>query len=143
MYDLRHAQKPDVFVRLRYSNGSSQCLQLEYKTQSGSLSEGMQEFYVYFLLSTKDPVKQRPTSVALSLDTGCDKVSTDIAVQGLVPGPGAVTYGVCLHKALFQINEPQVRHTREIYSDIFKGTELYLILLYIYCTTVSLGLYLY
>ena len=125
MYDLRHTEKPNVFVELKYPDKSTKCLQLEYKSQSGSLSDAMQEFYVYFLLWTKDPVKERPETVALTLDKDCskDKLSNSISVQGLVPGPNAVKYAVCLHKALFGISDPQVSN--------YDASNYYLLLLHL------------
>lgn len=85
-------------------------MELIYKTISGKLDPGMSEYYVYFLLSTKDSVNEKPVSVSVTLDPVCEatKLTGDVTVRGLVPGPSVKKYGVCLQKALFGINEPQV-----------------------------------
>lgn len=117
MYDLRHSKKPTVFVRLRYLDKPSVCLPLVYKTKSGKLDHVMQEYYVYFLLSTVQHVEEKPHSVALTVnDKSCSNLSPDIAVQSLVLEPDAVDYAVCLHKALFHLSDAQVSEDHEIYS---------------------------
>ncbi|XP_011403244.2 PREDICTED: uncharacterized protein LOC105312358 isoform X1 [Amphimedon queenslandica] len=108
LYDLRHSRKPRVFVHLKYSNEFSQCLPMKYKTKSGKLDRGMREYYVYFLLSTKESVSEIPESVALSLNKDCNDLSSNIPVQSLEQGPDLINYAVCLHKALFSISDVQV-----------------------------------
>lgn len=68
----------------------------------------MQEYYVYFLLTTTEPVSEIPQSVALSLNKDCNDLSSDIPVQSLKQGPNLINYAVCLHKALFSISDVQV-----------------------------------
>lgn len=112
MYDLRKPEKPNVYVHLNYDDTKqSKCLQLEYKIQSGNLIMAQSEIYVYFLLSTKEPVQVSPSTVSLTTDPNCTVFNdTNIPVRGLVPSKGKdmLMYGVCLHKALFTIKEPQV-----------------------------------
>lgn len=109
LHDDRKKVKPAIYALLRYSTGNKLCLPLEYWIQSGNVNKATKEDYVNYMLRTKGSVKEMPLNVSVTTDVKCQtSLSVDIPVIGEQQGTKVFTYGVCLHKGLFWLGEPQV-----------------------------------
>lgn len=111
LHDDRQKSKPKLFLSISYQNDDkTDCLPLEYWIKSGKLDYVMSEFYVNYMLRTKGKMRrfEKPIFVAVTTNSTCKASLTGaIPVQGTKLSSG-LTYGVCLHKALFQLRNPQV-----------------------------------
>ena len=109
LHDDRKKVKPAVYALLTYSTGNKLCLPLKYWIQSGNVNKATKEDYVNYILRTRGPVKEMPLKVSVTNDTKCQtSLSVDIPVIGEQQNTNVFTYGVCLHKGLFWLDEPQV-----------------------------------
>ena len=124
MHDAR-GKRPQLYAKINYCNlerkekvkDTFHCLQLKYWLKSGNLDlkHYLPEIYVnYALRTTGHLLDDTPSSVQLTRDSSCLTGlsvgipvrwnSREVAANKLKP----VKYGVCLHKALFGIDDPQL-----------------------------------
>ena len=110
-------KKPSLFAKINYKDNPSVCLPLQYWLQSGhlDLKHNLPEIYVNRVLRTKGKLRfETPSSVQVTSDHQCNTgLSVDIPVRWnsrevSSKSVEAVKYGVCIHKALFGIKDPQM-----------------------------------
>ena len=109
MHDDRIKEKPTLYAKLVYNNDKEICSELEYYGKSWGLSYAQKEFYLNYLLRTKrKEIPHEPPKYALiSKDVDCSTIMTQIPIQDDKPKK-RFTYGVCLHKGLYDLHEPQL-----------------------------------
>lgn len=110
-------KKPSLFAKINYSDIPSMCFPLDYWLQSGhlDLKHNLPEIYVNRVLRTKGQLRnETPSSVQVTSDRRCNTgLSVSIPVRWNSREVSSkslqeVKYGVCIHKALFGISDPQM-----------------------------------
>lgn len=113
MHDDRERRKPLLFAQLIYSNHSL-CTELEYWGHSGELDLRLDvhEYYVHYLLrNTAKNLSSTvpPLSAKLTTDKSCKlRQSATIRIKDTREQKRDFDYGVCLHKGIYDLNEPQL-----------------------------------
>ena len=111
MHDDRKP-KPSLYVLLIYKNRPPICYKLEYWLKSGFLDLGkFREYYVNYVLRTNKSLNdfESPIYALVGSKSDCrDVIPTNISIQDNDQLDSNLTFGVCLHKALFNLNDPQL-----------------------------------
>ena len=109
MFDIRHEVRPQLYASLKYKRSSKKlCVQLENWTQVGILNWKESEFFVTVLYRTRlnsIPVDEAPLYAFVG--SNCTDPNGYIPIQG-EQSKQPLTYGVCLHKGLYDLKEPQI-----------------------------------
>lgn len=105
-------RKLTYYAKISYQT-MSLCLPLEYWKRSGNLDlhHNLQEIYVNYLMKTKgELLNEHPEYMQVTTDSKCNNALSDrIAIEWSKRDTiKKVQFGVCLHKALFNINDPQL-----------------------------------
>ena len=109
LHDDRIKKKPILYAKLVYGNNLVVCSELEYTAKNLRLDYRYKVFYVNYILRTKNSgIPHKPPEYAfISKHNDCSSPWEAMQVQSNKPEK-KYTYGVCLHKALFDLHEPQL-----------------------------------
>ena len=115
MHDDRKP-KPSLYVLLIYKNRPPICYKLEYWLKSRNKDfildfTDYREFYVNYLLRTNMSLNhfESPIYALVGNKSDCRNViPTNIPIQDNDQLHSNLTFGVCLHKALYNLNDPQL-----------------------------------
>lgn len=114
MHDDREKIKPKLYTQLIYSNYTI-CTELEYWGHSGELDErpDVRELYVHYLL--RNTLKNISSTVSplfarIMTDSSCvgGNPMELITIKDTRKQHRDFKYGVCLHKGLYDLNDPQL-----------------------------------
>ena len=113
MHDDRERIKPFLYAKLVYDNGSSICTQLQYWGHSGELDRrsDVRELYVHYLMRNFKMIDSSipPVSATLTTNSTCKgRHSEIIQIKDTRKQKRDHDFGVCLHKGLYDLNEPQL-----------------------------------
>ena len=110
MHDDRQAKKPTLYAQITYKDGTSICVEMEYWTQSGTLDKKVfKEYWVAYVLRNKHAVlsMKAPLMASISSNSSCHNTTPSIPIQSDTSDKH-LTYGVCLHQALYDLSDPQL-----------------------------------
>ena len=112
MYDDRPElpRLKKLYSLLSFANGSTACYPLQYWASSGGHPAARNrsfEIYYNYLLRTEISVHEAPVHGQISLDCDC-KSLTDIIPIKDNRTDRTYTYGVCLHKSIYNLTEPEM-----------------------------------
>ena len=113
MHDDRERIKPLLYAKLVYSNKSSVCTGLEYWGRSGELDlrPDVRELYVHYLMRNLKRIDSLvpPVTATLTTDSNCEQGHSEtITIKDTREQKRDYDYGVCLHKGLYELHEPQL-----------------------------------
>ena len=104
--DLPNFKK--LFTQLTFKN-SSLCLPLEYWGSSGShfrARKNWKEIHYTYIMRTTNSVHEVPLYGQISTNNDCSSLTDTIPIKSNKTNK-VFTYGVCLHKSLFNLTEPE------------------------------------
>ena len=109
LHDDRIKEKPTLYAKLVYDDNLVVCSKLEYTAKSWELSYVQKEFFLNYILRTKDKgIPHKPPKYALiTKHNDCSSPLAEMQIQSDKPEK-TFTYGVCLHKGLYDLHEPQL-----------------------------------
>ena len=107
MHDERIKKSP-ICALLVYEDREL-CTRLKYWTKTNNLSERYKEWYLNYMLRTTIPIpsSESPLYAMIGLGNNCTGLMYEIPIQNDQPKQ-RLTYGVCLHKGLFNLHDPQL-----------------------------------
>ena len=113
MHDDREKKKPVIYANLVYDNGSSVCTKLQYWGHSGELDQrrDVRELYVHYLMRNIKMIDSStpPVSATLTTNSTCTGGHSElIQIKDTRNQKRDHDFGVCLHKGLYDLNEPQL-----------------------------------
>ena len=109
LHDDRIEEKPMLYAKLVYDDNLVVCSELEYLGKSWGVNYRQKEFFLNYILRTKDKgIPHKPPEYAsISKHNDCSSPLAKIRIHSNKPEKN-FTYGVCLHKALYDLHEPQL-----------------------------------
>ena len=108
MFEIKNKTRPQLHASLIYKGNKEVCVHLENWAEVGILNRADKEYYITVLYRTR--INSIPTSEAplhAFIGHNCSEDNGYIPIQYNKPKQ-RLTYGVCLHKGLYDLNEPEI-----------------------------------
>ena len=110
---------PELYAQIHYNDSQILCSKLDYQKKVGYSLRRFNLFWISYILRTKSKLlADKPREVRISTDSQCNNLTRPIPIQDDNPKK-TYTFGVCLHKSIYNIKNPQI---------LIDWIELYLVL---------------
>ena len=116
VFNVMYDDRPDgrnrikLFTILEFKNASSSCLPLEYWAMNSAklgVRKRFKENYFNHIMRTVADIQEAPLYAQISTTNDCKELSDTIPIKDNRTEK-TYTYGVCLHKGLYDLKEPEM-----------------------------------
>ena len=110
---------PELYAQIHYDDSQILCAKINYQKTVGGRVPTADIYWIAYVLRTKSNLlADKPREVKISTDSQCNNLTRPIPIQDDNPKK-TYTFGVCLHKSVYNIKDPQI---------LIDWIELYLVL---------------
>ena len=110
---------PELYAQIHCDDSQILCTKLNYQKKVGYSQKNVNLYWISYILRTKSNIlADKPREVRISTDSQCNSLTSPIQIQDDNPRK-TYTFGVCLHKSVYNIKDPQI---------LIDWIELYLVL---------------
>ena len=110
---------PELYAQIHCDDSQILCTKLNYQKKVGYSQKNVNLYWISYILRTKSKIlTDKPRKVRISTDSQCNSLTSPIPIQDDNPKK-TYTFGVCLHKSIYDIKDPQI---------LIDWIELYLVL---------------